>query len=101
LGGIQPWSETPEYIDGYAQGPRLWAGDNNCAGHTVTTQAEDTAWLNQSIDAPTPGNTVNNLGNTDITAWICASVYNNGAMNNSSSQGQLLHLHWPGEQRPA
>ena len=92
LGGIQPWSLTPEYIDGYAQGPRAWTGDSKCAGHTPTSQAEDTAWFNQSIDALVPGNSVNNLGNTDITAWICASVASGtGSMNNSSSQGQLFY----------
>jgi hypothetical protein len=39
-----------------------------------------------------PGNTINNLQNTDITGWICASVtVGTGVMNNSSSQGQLFY----------
>jgi len=87
---LQPWSQTPEYIDGYAFGPRNWTGDNNCAGSQQTSSTEDTAWLNQSINAPVPGGAPP-LTNTDITAWLCASVANGGPMNNSSSQGQLFY----------
>jgi hypothetical protein len=84
------WSLYARYVPDDAGLLSAWSGLNSpaCAGSQTTTTTENAEWKAMSI---VDGNIAAfNYPNTNITAWLCSSVANNGSTNNSSTQGQLF-----------
>jgi hypothetical protein len=89
------WSQSPVYTDALS-GVRTWTGDSNPMDQTTcrstnpggTSGAANAAWKAMSISDGAVGTF--NYPQTNITAWLCSSVYNGGVMNNSSPEVQLF-----------
>jgi hypothetical protein len=89
-GGLT-WLQSAAYVGVNGQ-VGMWTNDSTCAGQNTTTQASDSAWLAQSIVDQSTGATPSfTYSNTAMSAWLCRSVANNGAANNSSPQGQIFY----------
>ncbi|MGH9431121.1 MAG: hypothetical protein ACRD3T_06225 [Terriglobia bacterium] len=89
LGTQPPWSQAPAYGGNPLNSVKVWTGDSTCVGSSNTTQQSEANWLAMSIvnaNIPTLS-----YPNTNVTAWLCASVAGGGSMNNSSPQGQLFY----------
>jgi hypothetical protein len=95
LGTQAPWSDAPAYQDPVTSGVRLWSGpDPTCAypptSNYQTSSQSNQNWLNMSIVNQSGGTF--SYPNTNVTGWLCASVYQNAQqMNNSSAQGQIFN----------
>jgi hypothetical protein len=103
LGGTLPWTLSPTYT-GAASGVRSWTNDGSCAAGGTTSQASETAWLQQSIVNDGTGNPTYSYPKTAMTAWLCQSVFDGSQCvggqggtpqdfcpNNSSSQAQIYY----------
>jgi hypothetical protein len=90
---VQPWSVTPEYIDGFENYPRKWSNISGCAntsGGNIGLWIP--VWNNMSILSSSITSQQLSYPSTSMKAWLCGSVYNNGEpMNNSSSQGWFFY----------
>jgi hypothetical protein len=91
--GVQPWSVTPEYNDGYEKGPRQWSNIGACAnGINENTSAWNSDWNAMSILSSSITSQQLSYPSTSMSSWLCGSVYQNQApMNNSSSQGWFFY----------
>jgi len=89
LGTQTPWSQAPAYTSHPLNSIRIWTGDNTCGGSSNTSTTSNGNWEAMSI--ATDPSTNFSYPNTKVTGWLCASVYQNGTMNNSSPEGQLFY----------
>lgn len=90
---VQPWSVTPEYVDGYENYPQKWSNIYSCANTSHgNTSMYNAVWNNMSILSSSVTSRQLSYPNTSMNAWLCANVYDNEEpMNNSSSQGWLFY----------
>ncbi len=90
---VQPWNQSPEYVDGDENMVRAWSNIQACAGSPQSnTGPWNSVWNNMSILSSSITPQQLTYSNTSMKAWLCGSVYNNGElMNNSSSQGWFFY----------
>jgi len=82
------WYQNVQYSGDGLGSVRGWAGDNNCGGPYDTNETEGNNWRAMSIVDGNIGTF--SYPSTNITGWLCSSVVDNGAMNNSSPEAQLF-----------
>jgi hypothetical protein len=89
----QPWSDSPEYVDGDENYARSWSNITACANNSnMNTSQWNSIWDDMSILNPSITSQQLSYPSTSMHAWLCGSVYmNQETMNNSSSQGWLFY----------
>ena len=92
--GVQPWTVTETFADGFEKGPREWSNIYACANvaGNNNTNPWNGVWNNMSILSSSIGSQQLSYPSTSMNSWLCGSVYNGAEpMNNSSSEGWLFY----------
>jgi hypothetical protein len=90
---VQPFSQA--YDQSSTSELVKWTGDNTCQNPNLpndsTSPTSNGNWYNQSIVENATGTGTFTYPNTDMQAWLCASVSGTGSVKQNTAQGWLFY----------
>jgi hypothetical protein len=85
-------SFSPAYDQSATSELIKWTGDNTCQNpNGNTSSTSNSKWYNQSIVESATGTASFQYPNTNMQAWLCASVQGTGSVNQNMPQGWLFY----------